>query len=53
MRLDDRITKLEKESTEAYCEGHNLDPVKFENEEYGEVMYLVNTIVYPRDKHGA
>jgi hypothetical protein len=45
--------QVKKEAIEVYCEGHNLDPVKFEKEEYGEVLYLVNTIVYPGDKHGA
>ena len=44
--------QVKKEAIEAYCEGHNLDTEKFVKDEYGEVLYLVNTIVYPEDKHG-
>ena len=38
-----------KETIEAYCEKHRLDPKKFENEDYGEVLYIVNAIIYSGD----
>ena len=41
--------QVKKETIEAYCEKHRLDPEKLENEDYGEVLYIVNTIIYPRD----
>jgi hypothetical protein len=44
--------QVKKEAIEAYCEKHRLDPEKLENENYGEVLYIVNTIVYPGGKHG-
>ena len=44
--------QVKKEATEAYCEKHDLDPEKLENEDYGEVLYIVHTIVDPGDKHG-
>jgi hypothetical protein len=43
--------KVKQEAIQAYCERHNLDPIKLEKEEYGEVLYLVNTIVSPGDIH--
>ena len=43
--------QVKKETIEAYCEKHRLDPEKLENEDYGEVLYIVNTIIYPGDKH--
>ena len=43
--------QVKQEAIQAYCERHNLDPIKLEKEEYGEVLYLVNTIVSPGDIH--
>ena len=44
--------QVKNEAIEAYCEKHRLDPHKLENEDYGKVLYIVNTIVYPGDRHG-
>jgi hypothetical protein len=45
--------QIKKETIEAYCEKHRLDPEKLETEDYGEVLYIVNTIIYPRDFENA
>jgi hypothetical protein len=41
--------QVKKEAIEAYCEKHRLDPEKLENEDYGKVLYIVHTIIYPGD----
>ena len=43
--------QVKKEAIEAYCEKHRLDPEKLENEDYGEVLFIVNTIIYPGDRY--
>jgi hypothetical protein len=45
--------QVKKEAIEAYCEKHRLDPEKLENEDYGEVLYIVNTVIYPGDFENA
>jgi hypothetical protein len=45
--------QVKKETIEAYCEKHRLDSEKLENEDYGEVLYIVNTIIYPGDFENA
>ena len=44
--------QVKKETIEAYCEKYGFDSEKLENEDYGEVLYIVNTIIYPGDRHG-
>jgi hypothetical protein len=46
---DTNEEQVKKEAIEAYCEKHRLDPEKLENEVYGEVLYIVHTIVCPED----
>ena len=41
--------QVKKEAIETYCEKHGLDAEKLENEDYGKVLYIVNTIIYPGD----
>jgi hypothetical protein len=41
--------QVKKEAIEAYCEKHRLDPEKLDNEDYGKVLYIANTIIYAGD----
>jgi hypothetical protein len=43
---------VKREAIQTYCEKHGLDPEKLESEEYGEVLYIVHTIVYPGETNG-
>jgi hypothetical protein len=41
--------QTEQEAMEEYCKAKGLDPIKFENEEYGKVIVMARKIVRPGD----
>ena len=41
--------QTEQETMEEYCKAKGLDPIRFENGEYGKVLVLARRIVRPGD----